>query len=276
MSFRPHLLSNSLCFVSLAHAKFSAGPPGGLTLPYTKLRLSDLSGGVYGPGASVASTGREANRPAIQAVLQSQPAAGGDPDPQRLEDMLEYYTYHADHGSAWFLLTLGKIYYQGSIWAPGEAAGAVPRDFRRSREHFLKITREVWPTDAAAVRRGGATGSVIAEKGQRGHDVSLNVDDNKARHAASAASYLGRMYLRGEGVRQDFQRAWVWFQRGVDKGDPESLNGIGLMYRDGLGIPKDMVKATMFFEAAADTVPFPSADAAVNIGKINFGELIRL
>lgn len=249
-----------------------SGPPGGLTLPYTKLRLSDLSGGVYGPGASVASTGWEAFRPAIQAVLRSQPAAGGDPDPRRLEDMLEYYTYHADHGSAWFLLTLGKIYYQGSVWAAGEAAGAVPRDFLRSRNHFLKITKEVWPADAGAVRRGGPNGFPIASKGQRGYDVTLPVEDNKARHAASAASYLGKMYLRGEGVRQDFNRAWVWFHRGVEKGDPECFNGMGLMFRDGLGVPRDMTKATHYFEAAATSATLPSADGCVNYGKIHYGE----
>ena len=64
--------------------KFQSGPPGGLTLPQTPTRLSDLVGGVYGPGASAASTGVNAHSPAIQAGLAR--AAG-----ETWEDVLEYY-----------------------------------------------------------------------------------------------------------------------------------------------------------------------------------------
>jgi hypothetical protein len=64
--------------------KFQSGPPGGLTLPQTPTRLSDLVGGVYGPGASVASTGLNTHRPAIKAGLAR--AAG-----ETWEDVLEYY-----------------------------------------------------------------------------------------------------------------------------------------------------------------------------------------
>jgi SEL1 protein len=70
--------------VGEAIAKFSSGPPGGLTLPQTATRLSDLAGGVFGPGASVASTGTNAMRPAIKAGFAR--AAG-----ETWEDVLDYY-----------------------------------------------------------------------------------------------------------------------------------------------------------------------------------------
>lgn len=65
-------------------AKFGSGPPGGRTLPQTATRLSDLAGGIYGPGASVASTGLNSHRPAIKAGIAR--AAG-----ETWEDVLEYY-----------------------------------------------------------------------------------------------------------------------------------------------------------------------------------------
>jgi SEL1 protein len=68
----------------LAIAKFSSGPPGGRTLPQTATRLSDLVGGVYGPGASVASTGMNAQRPAVKAGFAR--AAG-----ETWEDVVEYF-----------------------------------------------------------------------------------------------------------------------------------------------------------------------------------------
>jgi SEL1 protein len=68
----------------VAMAKFLSGPPGGRTLPLIAARLADLDGGVYGPGASVASTGLNSHRPAIKAARARM--AG-----ETWEDILEYY-----------------------------------------------------------------------------------------------------------------------------------------------------------------------------------------
>lgn len=78
-----------------AMAKFMTGPPGGRTLPQTATKLSDLVGGIYGPGASVASTGTNAYRPAIKAGVSR--AAG-----ETWEDILEYYLVRltVSHGPA--------------------------------------------------------------------------------------------------------------------------------------------------------------------------------
>jgi SEL1 protein len=64
---------------------FLRGPPLGATLPQTPTRLSDLVGGVYGPGASVASTGINTLNPAIKAGVAR--AVG-----ETWEDVLEYYS----------------------------------------------------------------------------------------------------------------------------------------------------------------------------------------
>lgn len=76
-------LSDTLWFVAMA--KYLSGPPGGRTLPLVPPRLSDLEGGVFGPGASVASTGFNAQRPVIKTANAR--AAG-----ETWEDLLEYYS----------------------------------------------------------------------------------------------------------------------------------------------------------------------------------------
>ena len=90
-------------------------------------------------------------------------------------------------------------------------------------------------------------------------------------YAAAAAGYLGRMYLRGEGVKPDMALAKMWFQRGADHGDRECHNGLGIMFRDGL-VPNakaDMKKALSHFAVAAGQ---ELAEAQVHIGKYHFGE----
>lgn len=246
-----------------AYKRFQAGPPGGLTLPYTKIRISDLDGGAYGPGASVASTGFAVLNPAVQAALNRQP--GSARDPSALEDLLEYHIYVAEHGDVRSSLFMAQVYYHGSIYSSSEAAGAVRRDYRRAMAWLQRVAKDVWPRKAGQVGRGGPTG-YTAKPGDRGEDVQLKVDDSLLGYAGSAAGMIGQMYLRGEGVQQDFARAWVWFSRGKDTGDPSSYNGLGVMLRDGLGVKADIVTATNYFEAAAKV---RHSGANVNLGKIH-------
>ncbi|KAL1941435.1 hypothetical protein VTO73DRAFT_7252 [Trametes versicolor] len=237
-----------------AMAKFLSGPPGGRTLPLLPPRLSDLVGGVYGPGASVASTGLNAGRAVIKTANAR--AAG-----ETWEDLLEYYLFNADRGEIDFAYRLGKIFYQGSIYgAPGgvasggDGASAIPRDFHRARYYFLRIARQVWPRDPANPRQPH-----VSTK-EEGH-VSVG-------YAAPAAGYLGRMYLRGEGVKQDAVMAKMWFERGAEYGDKESHNGLGIIWRDGLVDSKKDLKRAMGHFAAAATQEL--AEAQVNIGKYHY------
>lgn len=233
-----------------AMVKYLSGPPGGRTLPQTATRLSDLAGGIYGPGASVASTGLNTQRPAIKAGIAR--AAG-----ETWEDVLEYYLFNADRGEIDFAYRLGKIFYQGSIYASGggiasgsEGVGAIPRNYKIARRYFLLIARQVWPQDPPNV-------------------MQVKDEHKPVGYAAASAAYLGRMYLRGEGVKADHALAKLWFERGADHGDRECHNGLGIMYRDGLvpGGRADMKLALAHFNAAAgQELP----EAQVNLGKYHY------
>ncbi|KAH9942227.1 HCP-like protein [Epithele typhae] len=242
-----------------AMAKFLSGPPGGRTLPLVPPRLSDLVGGVYGPGASVASTGLQAGRAVIKTANAR--AAG-----ETWDDLIEYYLFNADRGEIDFAYRLGKIFYQGSVYpspggiaSGGDGASAIPRDFHRARYYFNRIARIVWPRDPSDPRRDRAAPK---EEGTL-----------QASYAALAAGYLGRMYLRGEGVKQDYAMAKMWFERGAEHGEKESHNGLGIIWRDGLmDGKKDLKKAMSHFHAAANQ---DLAEAHVNLAKYHFhrGEL---
>ncbi|KAJ6611281.1 HCP-like protein [Mycena sp. CBHHK59/15] len=235
---------------------FLSGPPGGRTLPQTPTRLSDLVGGVYGPGASVASTGANAQKAAIRAGISR--ASG-----ETWEDILDYYLFNADRREIEFAYRLGKIFYQGSLYpsrggigSGSEGVGAVPRDFERARHYFLLIARLVWPRDPLNPLHYQPT--------------PLKDDHAPVVFAASSAAFLGRMYLRGEGVKADAAMAKMWFERGSEHGDRECQNGLGLIWRDGLvpSLKADSKKALAYFTAAANQ---ELAEAQVNVAKYHFG-----
>ncbi|KAB5589505.1 MMS2 protein [Ceratobasidium theobromae] len=230
-----------------AMTNYLSGPPGGRTLPLKPTKLSDLSGGLYGHGASVASTGYNSLRAPITAANAR--AAG-----ETWTDVLEYYTYHAERHEPDFALKLAKIYYHGSIYA-GEAVGKVPRDYWRAGKYFRSVARKVWLRDSLINPLSG-------KKELPKEELVV------ASHAAVACAYLGKMYLRGEGVKADVRVARMWFMRGAELSEKESHNGLGIIYRDGLldGKPDLKKAATYFALAAGQDLP----EAQVNCGKIYY------
>lgn len=174
--------------------------------------------------------------------------------------------FNADRGEVDFAYRLGKIFYHGSIHTSpggiasgGDGAGPVPRDFHRARHYFLRIARQVWPSDPANPR----------------HIQHASKEDSPptAGYASLAAGYLGRMYLRGEGVKQDTILARMWFERGADYSDKESHNGLGIIWRDGLVDGKvDIKKALAHFGAAASQ---DLAEAHVQLGKYHWCEYLH-
>jgi SEL1 protein len=70
--------------------------------------------------------------------------------------------------------------------------------------------------------------------------------------ATRAAGYLGRMFLRGEGMEQSFSKARIWFTRALANGDALSQYSLGLMYLHGLGVQQDVEKAAEYLAVAAD------------------------
>lgn len=137
------------------------------------------------------------------------------------------------------------------------------------------------------------TTSPTAKKGEQkigfydpAKDVKQTTDDHFNMVAGLSAGFLGRMYMRGEGVRVDYAKAFFWFMRGSSQvrpllfacracsdhgggqGDRESNNGLGIIFRDGLGVEPDLKKANALFLAAAQQ---DLAEAQVNLGKYHFG-----
>jgi SEL1 protein len=195
-----------------AMAYYQSGPPGGRYMQRESYRWVDDEGGVYGEGASVSSSGPNANRDG--------PNSSADAS---LEDVLEYLDLMSKKGELKATFSLGKMHYDG--------ARTLPRNFRKAMKYFKGVTKRYWTKD----------GSIIANNAG-GFD----------KVAAKAAGHIGLMYLRGEGVEQNLATAMLWFKRGLANGDALCQHEIGLMYLGGYGVPQDAFKASEYFKAAAE------------------------
>lgn len=201
------------------------GPPGGKAMPRLGYHLADDEGGVYGEGASVSSSGPNA----VQGGPHSDAYAAFD-------DVLEYLDLMSRKGDLKATFSLGRLHYEGTK--------SMNANLRKAKAYFMMVAKKYWTRDGKTIP-GNSPG---VEK-----------------LAAKAAGYLGRMFLRGEGMEQSYEKAQTWFRRGLSHGDPISQNGMGMLYLNGYGVPKDAVRASEYFKAAAEQ---DYAPAQVNLGTL--------
>ncbi|KAK4555898.1 ERAD-associated protein [Recurvomyces mirabilis] len=191
---------------------YRSGPPGGHVLSRESYRLADEDGGVYGEGASVSSAGVHARQGGVTSDAYAD-----------VEDVLEYLVLQSSKGDLKATFGLARLYYDG--------ARGLKRDLRMAKQYFMQVAREYW-----------------SESGKTKKDVPGGTE----KLASKAAGYLGRMFLRGEGMEQSYSKARIWFTRGLSNGDALCQYGLGLMHLDGLGVDQNAVKAADFLAAAAD------------------------
>ncbi|KAF3764400.1 HCP-like protein [Cryphonectria parasitica EP155] len=139
-----------------------------------------------------------------------------------IEDIIEYLNLMSNKGDFKSSFNLGAIYYEGQR--------GLERNLKEAAKYFFMVTKMYWKNG----------------RGDENHKPGLD------KYAAKAAGYLGRMYMRGEGVQQDFDRAKFWFERGLERSDAQSQYCLGLMMLHGYGIPKSIARATDLFRSAAE------------------------
>ncbi|HBD11870.1 MAG TPA: hypothetical protein DCZ13_06960 [Porticoccaceae bacterium] len=69
---------------------------------------------------------------------------------------------------------------------------------------------------------------------------------------ARAIYNIGVFYDRGYGVEKSFEKAAEWYQKAADAGYPFALYNIGVMYEYGQIFPKDLDKARGYYLQAAE------------------------
>ncbi|GKU05004.1 hrd3-protein [Fusarium langsethiae] len=204
---------------------YRSGPPGGRSWVHQSWRISDNDGGIYGEGASASSSGMNAFKP----------SPGSDAN-AAIDDVIEYLDLMSQKGDSKASYNLGRIYYDGQR--------GLERDVDLARKYFILVASRYWRKDG------------------RLHE---NPKAGIEKIAGKAAGYLGRMFLRGDGVAQSFEKAKLWFDRGVGHNDAQSQHGLGLMMLHGYGMKENVKKAMDLFKSSADQ---DYAPALVQMGQL--------
>ncbi|KFH45503.1 hypothetical protein ACRE_036940 [Hapsidospora chrysogenum ATCC 11550] len=208
---------------------YRSGPPGGRTWVQHGWRIADDHGGVYGEGASASSAGINAFKPNLNSDANA-----------AIGDVIEYLDLMSQKGDYKAAFNLGRIYYEGQR--------GLDRNLDLAKKYFFTVAARYWKRDGRIVD---------------------NYKPGIEKTACKAAAYIGRMYLRGEGLSQNFEKARTWFERGVTHGDPLAQYGLGRMLLLGHGGHKNFKKAMSLLKISADQ---DFAPAQVEMGKLRLDQ----
>lgn len=88
--------------------------------------------------------------------------------------------------------------------------------------------------------------------------------EERVKNGDAASQYrLGVLYVQGQGVPQDYQRAGTLFRAAAEAGVPEAEYNVAVMYNEGMGMPRDLTQAVFWYQKAAAQ---GNANAAFNLG----------
>ena len=66
-----------------------------------------------------------------------------------------------------------------------------------------------------------------------------------------AQYYLGIMYMKGQGVEQDYEKAGEWFRKASEQGLAVAMYKLAELYTEGKGVPKDLEFAYIWYSVGA-------------------------
>ena len=78
--------------------------------------------------------------------------------------------------------------------------------------------------------------------------ISLAKTDDKD---GLAQYYIGMMYLKGQGVAQDYKEASDWFRKASENRLPQAQYKLANLYTEGKGVPKDYEFAYLWYSTGA-------------------------
>jgi TPR repeat protein len=206
---------------------------------------------------------------------------------------LDWMRKAADAGYGQAYLDLGAAYANGALvskdaaeavrlWRKGAALGeihcaslageflisgrGVPRDVEQGIALLTRAAEaEVPDPNAQAILgRSYLDGDPVAQDYIK---ARYWLEKASAFEDSSALHNLALIYDRGNGVDVDKRRAISLYERAAAKGNPQSLNNLGYAYRHGEGVTKDLDQAVSYFEQAHALGLF---DATINLGDMTF------
>ena len=149
---------------------------------------------------------------------------------------VKWYQKAAEQGDANAKTNLGWCYYCGF---------GVTENVQKAEELLLDAANE--DNNLAMLRLG----HIYSNDGNA--TCAINWYKKAAEHGkAYADTCIGEIYRNGNGIKQNYEKAYGYFKKAANNGEPEAQNYLGLMFLQGEHVKENDEKAVAYFQQAAE------------------------
>jgi len=132
-----------------------------------------------------------------------------------------------------------KVLIEDKAYEAGVEFVDIPNDVIKKLNFYISQMTKLRPTDLTDISNAAKQGD------------------------ADAQNNLGLMYVKGNGVPQDYAEAAKWFRKAAEQGFARAQYNLGIIYQTGKGVPQDYAEAVRWYLKAAEQ---GHADAQNNLG----------
>lgn len=133
------------------------------------------------------------------------------------------------------LATLSERTAQNAAANAAVPASAAPADVAGDAPAPAPEARDNQPIEMPPALVGPSSLRVAAQRGD-----------------ASAQFEVAARFAEGKGIKQDFEQAFVWYQRAAAQGLAQAQYRLATLYERGLGVKADPARARVWYQRAAD------------------------
>jgi len=121
------------------------------------------------------------------------------------------------------------------------------------RHRFLSFAVTLWTLASVLPVSAGPYEDAEAAVNNGDYLTALRLLDTLAdQDNTYAERLLGTLYIKGQGVPQDYGLGMRWMRIAADKGLADAQNEMGILYQRGLGAERNEAQAVKWFRLAAD------------------------
>ena len=159
-----------------------------------------------------------------------------------------------------------KDYFGGERPTTPPTDTSDPRVFSRSHSSAFSSTHSLHTSDSVDISSSQSESVMTSVIHSQSRDQirEFQIMLSAAQKGSSEAQFnLGAMYVKGQGVKQDFTQAVYWYLKAAEQGDAGAQFSLGAMYTKGLGVKRDQTEAFNWYRKAAEQ---GHAGAQFNLG----------
>lgn len=166
----------------------------------------------------------------------------GTARPQSRSKAFLHHHFAADGGNMQSKMVLAYNYLRQEMT---EKAVKLYAELAEAAVASFLLSKEPAVIEPVRIHSGTEENKDALRKSRGEEDEDFQVSEYQAQKGNAASMYrIGILYYYGlRGMRRDYGKAFSWFSKAVEKGEPRAMELLGEMYARGAGVERDYKKA---------------------------------